>query len=155
MNDNFEKLKVHADARWEALVNGNKPWIRIGSALCGEAAGSKQVFQKVKEYLEHKGIEAIISKVGCMGMCFAEPILDIIAPGMPRTIYGPIGPDMVSGIVDEHLIKEKPVDNLVLGILGDDESSTLPRLMHHPMMKDQVRIALRNVGNVDPGETWG
>ena len=42
MNDNFEKLKVHADARWEALVNGNKPWIRIGSALCGEAACLEQ-----------------------------------------------------------------------------------------------------------------
>lgn len=152
MNDNFEKLKVHADARWEALVNGNKPWIRIGSALCGEAAGSKQVFQKIKEYLEHKGIEAIISKVGCMGMCFAEPMLDITAPGMPRTIYGSINPDTVSQIVDQHLIKEKPIDNLVLGILGDDESSTLPSLMHHPMMKDQVRIALRNVGNVDPAE---
>jgi len=133
-------------------VNGNKPWIRVGSALCGEAVGSKRVLEELNSQIKAKGLDAVISQVGCLGMCFAEPIVDITAPGMPRIIYGPVGPEMISQIVDEHLVKGKPIDDLVLGTLGDEELSGLPNLMDHPMMKNQIRIALRNIGHVDPSD---
>ena len=43
MASSFLEIGHEAQLRWQELVAGDKPWIRIGTALCGEAAGAFEV----------------------------------------------------------------------------------------------------------------
>ena len=101
-------------ARWQSLTSGELPWIRVGSALCGEAAGANEVVDAVENSLTNRGIKAQLSKVGCIGLCFAEPILDIQLPGQSRVFYGNVTSESVDKIIESHLMEEIPLSDLAL-----------------------------------------
>ena len=65
----FSDLKTEADLRWQDLVSGDKPWIRVGTAMCGQAAGAVEVVETLRSELESRSIEAIVDEVGCLGLC--------------------------------------------------------------------------------------
>ena len=81
MPNSFLEVGLEAGRRWQELNAGQRPWIRIGTALCGEAAGAFEVADAVESALESQGVSAEFSRVGCLGLCFAEPLLDIQLPG--------------------------------------------------------------------------
>ena len=39
----YTDLKQRADDHWQGLVAGDRPWIRVGTAMCGHAAGAAEV----------------------------------------------------------------------------------------------------------------
>ena len=51
----YEELKAQAESRWRELTEGDKPWIRIGSAMCGHAAGAFDVRDAIKSELASRG----------------------------------------------------------------------------------------------------
>ena len=73
----FVEIGLEAGRRWQELTVGERPWIRIGTALCGEAAGAFEVADAVESELASQGVSAQVSRVGCLGLCFAEPLLDV------------------------------------------------------------------------------
>ena len=154
MSYSFQQLRGQANQRWKELTQGDVPWIRIGTALCGKAAGADRVADAFTEELRRLGILAHVNQVGCLGLCFAEPLVDITIPGNSRVVYGKVTPERVPEIINSHLIKGEPLTGLVLGTLDSNEANDLPSLMDHSMMKRQLRIALRNAGNVDPSDIY-
>ena len=150
MAADFFEIQEEARQRWQMLTAGNAPWIRVGTALCGQAAGADLVVETFKSQLESQGLNAQVSRVGCLGLCFAEPLVDVLVPGQARVIYGNIGPEDVQGIVSSHLGQGRPVADLVLGCIGEEVSADLPVLDQHPMKAREQRIALRNAGHIDP-----
>ena len=77
----YQLLKAQADQRWQALTAGDRPWIRVGTAMCGHAAGANEVVEALRAELDKRGFEARMSEVGCLGICYAEPLVDILKPG--------------------------------------------------------------------------
>ncbi len=150
MAADFLEIQEEALRRWEALTDGDSPWIRVGTALCGQAAGADQVIATLISELERQGLNAQVSRVGCLGLCFAEPMVDVLVPGQGRVVYGNVGPGDVGGIVSSHLGKGVPVADLVLGCIGEESGEGLPLLEQHPMKASEQRIALRNAGHIDP-----
>ena len=75
MSEHFEKLLRRSKSNWEQL--GQKPWIRLGTGLFGEAVGALQVIEKVRSVIEAKNLDVTVSEVGTSGLCYAEPLLDI------------------------------------------------------------------------------
>ena len=155
MPANFEQLEAEALRRQDA--DGVRPWLRIGTALCGQAAGADAVVAAVKEALEKQGVDARVSEVGCIGLCYAEPLLDVQLPGGPRIFYGNFDPERAGEVVESHVAGGAVVEELALGFLapedaGDDfvQPSGLRDLALHPMRAWENRIALRNAGNIDP-----
>ena len=156
----FEEIAAESQQRWEELTAGGQPWIRVGTALCGKAAGCDAVIASIEAALEQNGVAAQLSQVGCLGLCFAEPLVDVQLPGGPRVFYGNVTPDMAAEIVSNHVAGGSPLAHLALGYLaagGPDEEvdSTLagiPDLNQHPMRVLENRVALRNAGTIDPGD---
>ena len=155
MPANFEQLEAEALRRKDA--DGVRPWLRIGTALCGQAAGADAVVAAVREALERQGVDARVSEVGCIGLCYAEPLLDVQLPGGPRIFYGNFDPERAGDVVESHVAGGAVVEELALGFLapedaGDDfvPPSGLRDLALHPMRAWENRIALRNAGNIDP-----
>jgi NADH-quinone oxidoreductase subunit F len=146
----FDELRARAKAEWEALKHSEKPRILIGTATCGRAAGASTVLEAISTELARHNIEANISQVGCIGLCYAEPLLDIVKPNRPRICYGNITPEIVSQLIKDYILNDNPRPDLALGTIGDGELKGIPKLFELPMLKPQVRIALRNSGLIDP-----
>jgi NADH-quinone oxidoreductase subunit F len=147
---NFEEIKKRADAEWATIENGNKPQIIIGNATCSRAAGVTAVIEAVKNELSRHKIDADIINVGCIGVCHAEPLIDIVKPGRPRISYGNITPKIVPRIIEGYLVNDDPLPDLALGTIGDGAIEGITEFWELPMIKPQVRIALRNCGIIDP-----
>jgi NADP-reducing hydrogenase subunit HndB len=53
----------------------------------------------------------LVRQTGCMGMCHSEPTVEIIAPGMPRVIYGKVDKSVAEKIVKKHIIGKELLDD--------------------------------------------
>jgi len=127
------------------------PRILVGEATCGRAAGGVSVIDAITDELKRLGIEAQIMGVGCIGLCYAEPLMDIVKPGRPRISYAFMDPDKARAIIEDYLVKDNPRPDLALGSFDGDVEG-IPRFWDLPMLKPQVRIVLKNCGNIDPNE---
>lgn len=146
----FKEIQNKARIAWESLEKSQKPCFIIGTATCGQAAGAMAVVDAIKAELEKRNIDAEIMQVGCIGMCYIEPMVDIVKPGKPRISYGNVTPDLVPKLIEEYLIKDNPMPELALGTLGEGTIEGVSSFWDLPMLKSQVRISLRNCGIIDP-----
>jgi len=151
LNADFKELKKKADGLWDRLNSGKEHWIRIGSDLSGQSAGSDAVVSRFEHEIAQKGLKAIVTEVGTLGLCFAEPLVDIVSPNMSRAVYGNVKPEDVTSIVESHLINGVLLKELLIGVFGTNGDGDLSDIFQHPMLKDQLRIVLRNAGHVEPG----
>src|SRR4030042_5968382 len=97
----FEDIKRKAKAQWEAMQNSPKPRILVGTATCGMAAGAEDILHALDKELVKNNVEADIIQVGCIGLCYAEPLIEVIKPGKPTAFYGNITPELVAEIIRE------------------------------------------------------
>lgn len=148
--ENFAKLRSQALAEWEALQRSGKPQIIVGAGTCGRAAGALEVLDTIKRELARHKIEAIIRETGCMGLCFAEVLVDIIKPGRPRICYRNITPEIVPELIEDYLVGDNPRPDLALGTIDDGQVEGIPRLAELPVMASQRRIVLARCGHINP-----
>lgn len=113
--------------------------IRVGLGSCGIAAGGKKVMEKLHEELDIRGLGVDVEATGCVGMCFFEPLIDII-DGEQIITYGNVTPEMVGEIVESHIVNGQPIEKFIVS------SSQRP----YPILEKQVRIALKNCGKMNP-----
>ena len=147
---NFADIQKHAIAEWQALQNNQKPRILVGTATCGRAAGAEPVLATIHKELRERNIDAIIIPVGCIGLCYAEPLVDIIKLGHPRICYGNVTPKIIPQLIEDYLLKDNPRPDLALGIVGDGVVESIPNLFELPVLKPQARIILDLCGSIDP-----
>ncbi|MEW6441986.1 MAG: (2Fe-2S) ferredoxin domain-containing protein [bacterium] len=95
------------------LDTGTK--ITVGMGTCGIAAGARETMHAILEELKKRDIEAHVTTVGCIGMCAAEPLVDVEQAGGTRITYGRVKPDMVPGLIEEHLVNGRIVEPWVVG----------------------------------------
>ena len=148
MTEAYGVLVEQARHRQRAL--GEKPSIRVGTAICGQAAGALEVVEALRREVVRLGIDATVSEVGCLGLCYAEPLVDVQFPGEPRVFYQQVTPGSLPPLVEAHLIEA----TLPIATLGEPSLPGVPPLHDLPMMKGQMRIALRNAGLIDPGDLY-
>ncbi|MFH1169090.1 MAG: NADH-quinone oxidoreductase subunit NuoF [Chloroflexota bacterium] len=146
----FDEIRKQAVAEWEAQEHSGKPRILVGSATCGLAAGAEAVTEAISNSLAQHSLEADITHVGCIGLCFIEPLVDIVKPNRPRITYSNVTPDIITKIIEDYIINDNPRPDLALGTIGEGSVEGIPRLFDLPILKPQVRIALRNCGIIDP-----
>ena len=148
----YTELRQRADEHWQGLVAGDRPWIRVGTAMCGHAAGAVEVLDAIRNELEARGVEANVDEVGCLGLCFAEPLVDILKPGGSRLFFGNVTPGDVPALIEGYLLSGGVRGPEPLGYLGDTPIDSVPDLNELPGMRLQERIALRNAGTIAPAD---
>jgi NADH:ubiquinone oxidoreductase subunit F (NADH-binding)/(2Fe-2S) ferredoxin len=147
---NFDKIKAQAISEWEAINFSHKPRILIGYSTCSQKANASAVIETIKSALTTNYIEATITQVGCIGLCYAEPLVTIIKPNRPSISYGNVTPEIVPQLIEDYLVKNNPRPDLALGTIGDDSIAGIPKLFELPMFKSQMRILLQRCGIIDP-----
>ncbi len=146
----FDEIRKQALLEWQALQHSEQPRILVGTATCGRAAGATAVLETFDRELSDQGIDAIVTQVGCIGLCYAEPLVEIIKPNRPHICYAGVTPEIVPQLIADYIVNNNPRPDLALGTIGEDSIDGIPKLFELPVFKPQVRIALRNCGHIDP-----
>jgi len=86
--------------------------VKVGLATCGIASGAAKVYSALEQALQ--GTDVRLERTGCIGMCYCEPLVEVIAPGGESYMYGKVTPEDVPRLVEEHLKQGKPVRELLI-----------------------------------------
>ncbi len=146
----FDEVRSKAVVEWEVLQRSEKPRLLVGAATCGRSAGALAVLDAFHSELARREVDAVVMQVGCLGLCYAEPIVEIGKQGHPGICYSEVTPEIASQLVADYIVGDDPHPDLALGTMGDGTIDGIPRLFDLPIFRPQVRIALRNCGHIDP-----
>ena len=79
---------------------------------CGIAAGADKVYNKFKDEISVRDLNDIeIKKVGCLGLCFSEPNVEIKIPGLPDVLYGKVDEKFTIRIIEEHILENRVINH--------------------------------------------
>ena len=150
----YEDIRAEADDRWQTLESGEPPWIRVGTAMCGHAAGALAVVEALETELTAREVQATVDQVGCLGICYAEPLVDILKAGRPRLFFRNVSPQDVPQIVESYLVNDAVPAGKTIGYLGSPSMNGVPDLASLPGIRHQHRVALRNAGHIAPDDVY-
>ncbi len=129
-----------------------KPSIYVGAGTCGLGAGADKTIEAVKSYLKVNSINAEVIETGCIGLCSAEPLLDVHIPGRNRVSYENITEDKVEGLLNS-VFNNEIGEEKVLGQFpceSNESWENVPSIYEHSFFAPQQRIVLQNCGIVNP-----
>lgn len=116
---------------------------------CGSGcvtAGALEIKKELIEELKKKNLseEINIIETGCMGPCDYGPVMMVYPEGV---FYKHVSTKDVGELVEEHLIKGRPLKRLMLQDADNKEYSNIQDI---PFYKKQVKVALENCGYINP-----
>ncbi len=126
--------------------------IRSHVLICGgtgcTSSGSLALKAELEKELAAKGLTEEIKIVitGCFGLCALGPIMIVYPEG---TFYSMVKTEDVAEIVEEHLLKGRPVARLEYHEQTGDHH-VVTSLSETQFYKKQHRVALRNCGVINP-----
>ena len=87
-------------------TEGKEIQVVVGMGTCGIAAGAKTTLDAfLKSLEENKLLETVlVRQAGCLGMCHAEPTVEVAVPGMPPVIYGCVDSLLAKKIITAHIV---------------------------------------------------
>jgi len=118
-----------------------KTIVKVGLASCGVAAGAVPIYETLVESLRGRD-DVEIKKVGCIGFCYMEPLVEVERDGKSVT-YGKVDTALAKEIAESHATRGEIVQRAVIL----DPSA---KACENDRMDSQVRIVLRNSGIIDP-----
>jgi len=119
-----------------------KTKVIVGLGSCGIAAGAGKVYKKIEDLKNAEGLDFELKKTSCIGMCYREPLVEIIDEN-GSFLYGNIDEEKVIEVIDKHLGQHTPVNEYVV-------KTDLFKTEDDTFNQAQVKIALRNCGYIDP-----
>ncbi len=117
--------------------------VRVCIGTGGLAAGGKEVIEAFKKAISDFCVDIELDftchyqKVGCRGFCARDVLVDVV-DGDTSVTYQGIKPDNARRIVEEHLIKGKPVSEWLI-----DDS-------YYAFHRKQQKVLLKDCGTIDP-----
>jgi len=100
--------------------------------------GALKVLRAFQEAVQEFGVEGQckVARTGCIGTCYVGPAV-LVEPG--DYVYQSVTPEAAHEIVLQHVVKGKPVKDLIYPGEG--------------FFQKQLRLILRNAGKIDPFRT--
>ena len=119
-----------------------KTQVIVGLGSCGIAAGANDTYQKIESLKKSENLDFDLKKTSCIGMCYNEHLVEIINDE-GHYLYGNIDKDRALELIEKHVVDHEPLKDYVV-------HSDLFETMDDVFFDDQVKIALRNCGYMDP-----
>jgi len=119
-----------------------KTTVIVGLGSCGIAAGAGKTFSEFQRIKAADKLDFELKKTSCVGMCFREPLVEIIDES-GSYLYGQIDPAKADEIIEKHIKNFSPIPEYIV------QSEKFPAA-DQSFFEGQVKIALRNCGYMDP-----
>jgi NADH-quinone oxidoreductase subunit F len=150
----FRPIREEAKRRRKAFREAQVPKIHIGMATCGIASGALETKKAFEETLAERNIEALIHPVGCIGHCYAEPIVIIDHPdsGFPPIFYHEVTAGKAQMLTKLFLEEGDPRFEHVLG--ATVENDLIPSVMEFSRFNQEKRVVMEKCGYIDPEDIY-
>ncbi len=119
-----------------------KTQVVVGLGSCGIAAGANKTYQKIKAFIEAEQLDIALKKTSCVGMCYREPLVEIIDEN-GSMLYGEVTEERAVEIIEKHINQGSPIKDYIV-------KTDLFKTEDNDFTDSQVKIALRNCGYIDP-----
>lgn len=144
----------HQDAAFlrTSQDQNNTPVIYIGTSSCGRIAGALETLEAIKVYVEEHNLEVAIEEVGCIGLCSAEPIVDVKLPGKNRIAFRNVKAGKVADLLNDVFNNVVP-EKQSLGQYSNRDAvpwQGVPYLKELPFFAKQTRFVLEHCGIINP-----
>ncbi|PYM22999.1 MAG: NADH-quinone oxidoreductase subunit F [Candidatus Rokuibacteriota bacterium] len=108
--------------------------LAVGLGTCGLAVGAADTFDALGAETERRGLPFRVVAAGCNGMCWAQPVVEVLRDGKPRLTTGPISVEGVPRLLNA----------LAAGIAERQVAAG------EQFMAPQRRVLLERCGMADP-----
>ena len=78
--------KLRTDLCTRQLERQKHGRVLVGMGTCGIAAGGDQIWESISQKIEQLELQVDMVSTGCIGMCYAEPIVEVQMPGEPSIL---------------------------------------------------------------------
>ena len=138
----YQAIADDARARKAEFDQSPLPKIHIGMATCGIASGALDTQAAFKEALANRGVEALVHTVGCVGHCYAEPVVVIDHPdsGFPPILYPEVTPGKARMLVKLFLEEGDPRFEHIMGATVDNEM--IPSVTEFARFNSEKRVIM-------------
>lgn len=144
----YAQLKRKAEAQWSLVSQSSQPLFMVGTATCGLAQGAGDVLKALREGARNLGLDVEVLEVGCIGHCYAEPLVVAKMPGTPPYLYGNVTPVKAELLLKRYIMEGDPFLDFVMGALEPDE--IMPLVYDMPRFYFEERIIMSLCGLIDP-----
>jgi NADH:ubiquinone oxidoreductase subunit F (NADH-binding)/(2Fe-2S) ferredoxin len=145
MTQAYADLRRGAEQAWQTVAAPTRPLLKVTLATCSLATGVAETFAALKEAAPAAGVD--IMTTGCIGACYAEPVVQIVQPDGASVIYAGVTVDRVSALL-EAVAGNAATFAFATG--NDRGSGDIPPLKSLPFFRGQVRRLMADCGNIDP-----
>ncbi len=150
----FNAIRQEAERQRNEFVESPAPKIHIGMATCGIASGAVETRHAFEQALAERHIEARIHTVGCIGHCYAEPVVIIDHPesGFPPIFYHEVTAGKAKMLTKLFLEGGDPRFEHVYGATVENEM--IPSVMEFPRFNEEKRVIMEKCGHIDPEDIY-
>lgn len=113
--EGLKKAKEAALQKEREQAETHRFQIRVSLGSCGIAVGAQETFETLNRLNVGKEAGGVqIKKVGCLGLCSLEPVIQVAEAGRPQVTYGRVTPAAARRIFEEHIEKGLVVQEFVV-----------------------------------------
>ncbi|MGD9105219.1 MAG: NADH-ubiquinone oxidoreductase-F iron-sulfur binding region domain-containing protein, partial [Desulfobacterales bacterium] len=150
----FDAIYKEAEKRQNEFRDDPVPKVHIGLATCGIASGALETKKAFEEALDEYNIDARIHTVGCLGHCYAEPVVVIDHPGsgFPPIFYHEVNAGKAKMLAKLFLKEGDPRFEHVYGAM--EENDLIPSVMEFTRFNREKRVVMEKCGHIDPEDIY-
>ena len=135
-----------ARVRLEALVararqqETGQTRLLVATGSCGLARGAAATRDALRDAVRRAGPAATVEDGACSGLCHAQPVVEVLTPGVPRLTVERVTPDRVPALL-----------RLLQGASDHGLATTAWPHAAHPVLGGQERVLAERWGAIRPG----
>ena len=135
-----------ARARLQALVararqrETSTTRLLVATGSCGLASGAAATRDALRDAVRRAGLAATVEDGACSGLCHAQPVVEVLTPGVPRLTVERVTPDRVPALL-----------RLLQGAGDHGLATTAWPHAAHPVLGGQERVLAERWGAIRPG----
>lgn len=115
--EDLKRIREEALAKQKAKRTSGNAQVIVGMGTCGIAAGARDTMKAILKEIEEDQISGIIvTQTGCIGLCEAEPIVQVVLGEQSKITYGKVTPEVAERILKEHVQGGKVVQDYVIEV---------------------------------------
>jgi len=145
----YADLKARAEQAWTPIASPQKPLIKVGVATCSRVVGAEETLAAIKTGVKTAGLDADVMMVGCLGLCYAEPLVEVQLPDGPPVIHQRVTADKTGALI-QAVKAGSAAGPGAMAVMADRTLGDVPPVGSLPFWQGQVRRLMANCGVIDP-----
>ena len=152
-SDIYTTLKQEADTSWAEWDDPSVARVSVGISAAALTVGAGETLEAIRRTIDELDINVRLLEVGDIGFSWADPVVHIAPPNMPRITYGNVTAEVAPQLLRDVLVDGNLRPDLALGVHGDTPipGADIPLLNEQSWMRDQLRLLMANFGHIEPG----